>query len=268
MAECKKLGVALGSGGGRGLVHIGILRSLKKHGVQIDYVAGASIGSLVGAMFCALGDTDEIEKRIFDSKWKTMGAFIDPTFFSGGAVSGSKLQKLVEEFVGVKNFEELAIPMAAVASDLMSGEQCVMKEGELAPAVRASMSVPSVFKPVEMGDKLLVDGGIINPVPADVVKEMGADVVLAVNLDHRKYTEKSRNSFRLMTSVTLRTVNIMRHYLAAYSLQGVDMVLNPEYDEEGMISMGLYTDKKKAQEVIAMGEKMMDEKVGELKKLL
>ena len=268
MAKSKKLGVALGSGGGRGLVHIGVLRSLQKHNIEIDYLAGASIGSLVAAMFSSLKDPAEIEKRIFDSKWKTLGTLIDPTLFSGGAVSGGKLENLIAEFVGKENFEELAIPLSTVASDLISGEEVVSNEGDLAKAVHASMSVPSVFKPVKMGDKLLVDGGIINPVPSDVVREMGADIVLAVNLDHRKNNPSDKTNYRLMTSVTRRTINIMRHYLAEYSTRDADLLLEPVYDEQSLMSLSLYTDSKKAQGIIDMGERLMDEKIGELQDLL
>ncbi len=253
----KKIGLALGSGGARGLVHVGVIKALVQRGHEISYISGASIGSCVGAMYAASKDIEKIEKCFLDQKWEVFKAFFDLSV-RGGVIKGKKVDKLLREWIGVENFSELKIPFVAVASDLISGEEVRLSEGNVVEAVRASMAVPVLMKPVEIGDYLLVDAGIINPVPDDVAREMGADFVIAVNLDHRKNSDLPRKKYKSFQRVSLRSLNIVRHYLAEYSLKDADIVLKPDIEDPGILGLKSYRQAEKAKALIKLGEDLIN----------
>lgn len=255
-----KLGLALGSGGGRGLCHIGVLRALEKANIKPDFIAGSSIGALIGAMFSAGLSSNEIENCLLNDKWSVLKIFMDPGFF-GGLIKGRRLNKYLKKWLGAEKFADLKIPFSAVACDLKAGEIKVFNSGDLLSAVQASMAVPGLFKPVEIDGSQLVDGGIINPVPDDVVRKMGATKVIAVNLDYRKVAEDKDSNYGFAANVTFRSVNIMRHYLAEYSLKDADIVLNPQIDDAGIIGFKSYFKKEKSKALIELGEKLMTEKL-------
>jgi NTE family protein len=207
------IGLALGGGGARGSAHIGILRLLEEMRVPVDYVAGTSMGSLVGAMYATGMGASELETVVLSIDWDLL--FEDDTdredrpfrrkrdddialygpklgigegssLLSRGAISGQKISFLFETLVrkrtSTQNFSNLPIPYRAITTDLATGKEVVLSEGDLALAMRASMSVPGVFDPVVWDDYLLVDGGLVNNVPLDVVRDMGADIVIAVDV--------------------------------------------------------------------------------------
>ena len=267
LQQKKTLGLALGSGGGRGMVHLGVLRALERYGVKVDFVSGSSIGACVGAMFAAGLSVEEMEARVLGSKWEMAKCFFDPSVF-GGVVKGERMADFLREWIGVEKFEDLKIPFAAVAADLISGDEVVMDNGDLITAVRASMAVPLLFKPVVYGEALLVDGGIINPVPDDVVRGMGADVVLAVNLDYRKLPMSDDETYRSMKTVAQRSMNIMRHYLAAYSLRNSDLILNPPVADPSAVGLKNFFFEEEARNLIALGEKVVDDNIDTLRRLL
>jgi len=177
----KKLGIALGSGSSRGFAHIGILRVFEDENIPIDYIAGTSIGAYIGAIYSA-GAIKELEEFILSLDWKKLFRYYDLRLSKSGIFSGKKIMELLEMVLDGKNFEELYIPFSCVAVDIKRAKEVVFKSGDILKAIRASLSMPGVFTPVEYGDMLLVDGGIMNPVPVDIVKSMGADIVIAVDL--------------------------------------------------------------------------------------
>ena len=256
MSEKIKYGLALGSGGGRGLVHIGVLKGLEERGIEISAVSGSSIGSLIGAMYALGYSAKKIECMLLDDKWGVLNLFIDPGII-GGIISGDKLSKQIKKWFDDADFSDLKIPFAAVACDLHSGDPVIMSDGDLISSVRASMAVPGLFKPIVRDDLKLVDGGVVMPVPAEVVKKMDVDKVIAVNLDYRKVAEDKDANYAFATNVTLRSINIMRHYLAEYSLKNVDFVLNPKIEDAGIVGMKSYFDKKRAQKLIEMGRRLV-----------
>ena len=257
----KSIGLALGSGGGRGLFHLGVLKSLEKNGVKVDYIAGSSIGALIGAMMAAGKNYEQITESLLNNKAKTLFSLVDPTFFKGGMVKGKKLEKLIREWIGVDKFEDLKIPFTAVATDLLTGKEVRISEGDLTQAVRASMSVPMLFEPVEYGEMLLVDGGVTNPVPDDVAKEMGADVVIASNLDYTLHGGGNKNQYKLATNVAFRAFDLYRHHIAEYSINKADIVLNPELEDKGLVGLGSFVFEEQMKATIELGEKMMDEEI-------
>lgn len=189
-----KIGLALGSGSARGLAHIGVIKALEEEQIKIDYIAGTSIGALIGAAYAG-GEMDRFEKFLYTVDWKTIASYCDFVFPRKGLLQGQKINQLFDNFLTHKTFEETKIPFVAVATDLVTGEEVILKSGDLIQAVRASISLPGVFQPVQYNGSYLVDGGLVNPVPANVVKAMGADLVIAVDLSRTpaiKNTDKKR----------------------------------------------------------------------------
>ena len=178
-----KVGLALGSGSARGWAHIGVIKALAEAGVHVDYVAGASIGAVVGAVY-ASGKINSLEEVVLQLDWKKIVYFFDVVFPKSGLIDGNKVADFIRGHVGEGNIEDLPLPFCAVSTDLATGREVVIKEGDIIEAVRASISVPGIFTPVKKDDMTLVDGGLVNPVPVSVVREMGADFVIAVDLNH------------------------------------------------------------------------------------
>ena len=174
-----KIGIALSSGVVRGISHIGILKVLEREKIQIDFVAGTSIGALIGALYCSGTTIEEMENLVNTAKWKEL---VDFTIPKTGLIEGKKIETFISKILKKKTFEELDIPLSIVATDLNSGEKVVFSEGDIVKAVKASISMPGVFEPVVEEDTLLVDGGLVDPIPVDIVKSMGADIVIAVDL--------------------------------------------------------------------------------------
>lgn len=175
----KCIGLALSGGALRGIAHIGVLEVLEEAGIRPDVVAGTSAGALVGALYCAGIPLPKIRAEALDLKWSKIGRVTRPRL---GWFDISRMEERVNELIGGRTFAELEIPFAAVAADILSGEVVVLRQGSVAAAVRASCSVPGVFTPCVQGDRLLVDGGLLNNLPVSVTRQMGADYVIAVDL--------------------------------------------------------------------------------------
>lgn len=176
-----KIGIALGGGGAKGFAHLGVLRALKDAGVGCDIVAGTSIGAFVGAVYAA-GQVERLNTYATTIRGMDIPFLLGPTWPSRGLFTGKQIEKLLGKFIQVDNIEELDKPFAAVSVDLNKAEVHTFKSGNLNRAVRASISIPGLFTPVMFEDKLLADGGILDPVPVRTVKELGADIVIAVDL--------------------------------------------------------------------------------------
>ncbi|MBI5889917.1 MAG: patatin-like phospholipase family protein [Nitrosomonadales bacterium] len=179
-----KIGLALGSGSARGLAHLGVIRAIEEAGIEVSFIAGSSMGALIGAIHAA-GKLDELEAAFRDFDWRKTASFFDVVLPKSGLLDGSKVSELVRAHIRADTIEMLPKPFAAVATDIVSGEEVVIRSGDVIEAVRASISVPGIFTPVRSNGRILVDGGITNPVPVSVVRAMGADIVIAVDLNHR-----------------------------------------------------------------------------------
>ena len=178
-----KIGLALGSGSARGLAHIGVIRALNDAGIHIDCVAGTSIGAAIGAVY-ASGKLDSMQDAYLAMDWKKIAYFFDVVFPKSGIIDGKKVADFMREYVPSECIEELPLPFKAVATELNSGEEVVLETGDVIDAVRASISVPGMFTPVRRNGRVLVDGGLVNPVPVNVARAMGADIVIAVDINH------------------------------------------------------------------------------------
>lgn len=175
------VGIALGSGAAKGWAHIGVLNGLAAMGIKPDKVAGCSVGALVGAAY-AHDHLPELEKWVRGfSSWDVLG-LMDIRWRKGGLIGGDKVFDVLHARIGDVNIENLNRPFAAVATDLYSGQEIWFTEGDLRQAVRASCSMPGILAPVRQGERWLVDGAVVNPVPVSVSRAMGVDVVIAVDL--------------------------------------------------------------------------------------
>ena len=178
--KLRKIGLALGSGSARGWSHIGVIRGLQEANIAIDIVCGSSIGALVGGAFAA-GKLDEAEKLIRELAWSDILGFMEVPVPRSGLISSEKIAGYLREKIGDPNIEDLPIPFAAVATDLTSGQEVWIRQGSLIEAIRASISMPGMFTPCFRDGRLLVDGGLINPVPVSLCRSLGANIVIAVN---------------------------------------------------------------------------------------
>ncbi len=176
-----RIGLALGGGSARGWAHIGVIRALQGAGIEPDVVCGTSIGALVGAAYVA-GELDRLEAWVRSLRLQTVVSFLDVSL-NGGLIKGDKLISFFREHFVDRDMHELARPFGAVATDLAHGREVWLREGGVSDAVRASIALPGLFTPVRRDGVWLVDGGLVNPVPVSLARAMGADIVIAVDLN-------------------------------------------------------------------------------------
>ena len=220
-----KVGLALGGGAARGFAHIGVIKALEANGITPDLVVGTSAGSLVGALYAAGNNGSALQKMAIDMDEGAISDWSVP-FFSGptGVLKGEGLQNYVNRAVQGQPIEKLKMPFGAVATDLRSGRPILFRRGNTGAAVRASSSVPGVFKPVRIGTIDYVDGGLVSPVPASFARKMGADFVIAVNISAQPEVQPASGAFEIL----LQTFAIMGQSLNQYELQQADIVIRPE----------------------------------------
>jgi NTE family protein len=175
------LGFALGSGSARGWAHIGILHALAERGFVPDVIAGASVGALVGAARAA-GRLDDLERWVCTLTQRDVWRLVDTTFRGGGVMTGNRLMEAIAAAIGDAPIESLPVAFGAVATDLYTGEEIWLREGQYMTAVRASSGMPGLFSPTWHDGRWLIDGGVVNPVPVSMCRALGADVVIAVDL--------------------------------------------------------------------------------------
>lgn len=255
----KKIGLALGSGSAKGLAHIGVIKVLQENDISVDLVAGSSIGAVIGGMYAAKQDTKEMEQIANETDWQLLLSLIDPSW-GQGLIEGEKVKSFIERHLGDVNFEELDIPFSVLATDMRTGDPVVLNEGNVVNAIRASISLPLVFKPVELDGRLLSDGGLSRPVPVDTVQQMGADVVLAVNLFSRK-SDTEEDELGLY-QVANRSLDLLRYHLSLSNVQQADLVITPEVGEVK------WNEFLSNEETIAAGEEAAREMLPEIKELL
>jgi NTE family protein len=197
-----------------------------------------------------------------------LASFLD-IGLSGGLIKGEKVKKLLIEWLGEATFSDTKIPLRTIATDIITGKQEVFSAGPLVDAVQASMAIPSMFKPIEYKDKILVDGGICNPVPVDIVRQMGADIVIAVNLDNfQKNTWLKKSDTTSIAKVSGRSLDIIRHYLAHKSLAGADIIIEPAFQESDAIIWKKYFWDGQGEEVIEAGQRETKAVIKKIKKML
>ncbi len=256
-----KVGLALGGGGARGYAHIGVLKVLEREGVPVDFLAGTSMGGLVAAGYAAGISPADMEKEALSLRPRRL---LDISLPRMGLLEGKRVQQHLTHLLGGKDFSQTRIPLCLIAVDLETGEELALAEGPLVDAVRATISVPGVFCPAEWRGRLLVDGGVINNVPADVVRKMGAEVVIAVDvgegqlppficgeIERRRLTLPGLSRMSPLLGVVLRSVRIMEIEIMRYRLAQAhpEVLIRPQIGPINTEEFG------RAAEVIPVGER-------------
>ncbi len=280
------IGLALSGGAARGSAHIGVLKVLEELRIPIDYIAGTSMGAIVSGIYACGMSPDELAAEVTRMDWEDLfndvpprkslsfrrkqdvvsglmgleigykkGKFVLPK----GLVTGQKLRFALRSLTfparNIKDFDELPIPFRAVATDILDGERIVLKSGDLVDAIHASMAIPGVFSPVEIGDHLLVDGGIVSQMPVETVKSMGADIVIAVNVGSPLATREQLES---LSGLSIQLMDIIIHSNLNREAQMADLIINCE--------LGEYTssDFPKVAAIVDLGEKSARKYISQL----
>ena len=221
-----RVGLALGGGAAKGFAHIGVIKMLEANGIGIDVVAGTSAGSVVGAMYAGGMDAFALQEHAVALDEASIR---DVRLFSGGLLQGQKLQDYVNEQVGNRPIERLGKPFAAVSTRLDTGERAVFVRGNAGQAVRASSAVPGVFEPTRIGGHSYVDGGVVSPVPVDAARQLGADVVIAVDIS----TKASGSAPEHMLGIVNQSLAIMGQRLGEQERARAEVVIRPEVNDIG-----------------------------------
>jgi len=236
------VGLALGGGVARGIAHVGVLRELEKNHIPVDLIAGTSVGSLVGGGYAAGLSPDQLERIAQTIRWSDLGRV---TVSRLGFYNNARTEDYVRSVFPVDRFEKLRTPLGVVATDLQAGQMVVFTEGDLALAIRASCAIPCYFTPVLVNGRLMVDGGLVGHLPAAVARGMGADIVIAVDVNSQSLPiPPPTNIFTVMS----QALSIMGRSTVSYLYQDADVVISPR------VAHIKPDDLSKADEMIAAGE--------------
>lgn len=262
MDKPKKIGLALGSGGARGLAHIGVIKALEQAGIKIDCIAGTSMGAIVGGFYAATGDIYLLEEEFLNLRRRDIFSTRHIIHRQDGILfkNPSIIDHLEASLKGEK-IENCKIPFRAVATNVENGDEVILDKGNLVEALRASSAVPVVFKPVQIGGKLLMDGGFANPVPADVVRSMGAEYVITVDVSS-KWVDIPREQVRLkdIYAMIVNALAIVDYQLAKEKWVQSDLVVRP-----AVLSFN-WLDFAVASDIIDAGRKEMKTHLSEVRK--
>jgi NTE family protein len=236
----KKIGIALGGGAARGIAHIGVLEILEKEGISIDMVAGTSAGAVIGALHASGMSAIAMKELLLGFDWKKRRRLVDLSIPHTGFITGERLMHEIQRVMGGNiKFNELKKPFACVACDIITGEEAIMTGGSVAEAVHASISIPVIFQAVKRKGRYLIDGGLVNQVPVNVVKAMGADYIIAVNVVPRRVHKLKAHLDDLgkpetesaappnIISVMLSVIDIANSCRIETCLVGSDIVIEP-----------------------------------------
>ncbi len=250
-----KVGLALGSGGARGFAHIGVIKVLEEANIPIHCIAGSSMGALVGAFYGCGYTPKEMAKMALHFQRKY---FLDFTVPKMGLISGEKIKQLIRILTKGQSIEDLKIDLSIVATDLLKGEKVVFNEGDIASALRASISIPGIFVPEQSGDKLLVDGAVVDRVPVSEVKKLNAEIIIAVDVSFFEVEPKITSIF----DVIMQSMDIMEREMIRTREIESDIMIKP------MINQYSSTAFKNVDIIIAHGEEAARNKLPEIQHLL
>jgi NTE family protein len=290
-----RVGLALGTGAALGHATIGVLKVLKREGIPVDVIAGTSMGSLIAACYASGYEPEEIEDLALriDKSWVLENLFWDMTVPRSGMFAGETLLRFIRSYIGSREFSDLEIPFACVAADIETGEEVVLRTGRVAEAVRASCGLPIIYEPIQLNGRWLVDGGLVNPVPTRLAADMGADVLLAVNLTVPAGDRKTRirdERRGLMMDALPMTLDALKHAAApilpkAFRAPNVlevffQMIYTMEYEvSQSRLEMAhvtmfpdlkgfSWTELHRAREIIQAGERACEEALPRIKALV
>jgi NTE family protein len=250
-----KIALVLGGGAARGFAHVGVIKVLEAQGIVPDIIVGTSAGSVVAALYAGGANGFELQKLALSMEDGSVSDWVVP---DRGFIRGEALQNFVNKALANRPMNALPRKLAVVATELQTGEMTVLRSGDVGLAVRASSSIPGVFQPVRIGGREFVDGGLVSPVPAKVARDMGADLVIAVDISSKPKNAKVSS----MIDVLLQTFTIMSTTVAQYQLGQADVVIRPDVGSIGG------TDFQSKHLAILEGEKAAAEKMEQIRAAL
>ncbi|MDL2225339.1 patatin-like phospholipase family protein [Eubacteriales bacterium OttesenSCG-928-M02] len=252
----KKVGLALGGGSARGFAHIGILDVFEKEGIPMDYICGCSMGALVGSIYCTGTDLAMLEKLICQVREKD---FFDVTLPRKGLIKGAQFREFIKILTHNKSFDEMQIPFSCVACDISAGKTVTFSKGKVYDAVRASISIPGAFEPHFIDGVMYVDGGVLDIVPIPQTRDMGADVVIAVNVSPAPHRQPVKNR---LFDVMMRANDLVGHEYKLIKLKEADLLIEPE-----VANYNPYSNARTA-EIIQAGRVAAQEAIPAIRELL
>ena len=269
----KKVGIALSGGAARGIAHIGVLQVLEQLGVQVDAVSGCSMGAIVGAIYSLGTPLKELEDYIENTDWRAFMVFSMFSLSKKGIINEHKIEEVLKKFLGNKTFDDCRIPFNTVAVDIISGKRVVFDRGSLIDAVRASIAVPGIIPPVCKDGMLLVDGGVIEPVPTEALRALKADFVIASSVSFEsendqvkkleKCTLKDEDLKKISVQVIIdKSLSLVQNQMAKSYVDKADIVIEPKSGKFG------FFDFIKGQEIIDSGRKAAIKKIPEIRRKL
>ncbi|MGY6648346.1 patatin-like phospholipase family protein [Wenyingzhuangia sp. IMCC45574] len=238
----KKVGLALGGGAVLGAAHIGVLKALEERGIKIQYIAGTSIGSLIASLYAFGVPIAKIEEIAVNFTWFDITNISLSKF---GLLSNSKMENLISKYIHHKNIQDSKIPLSMIATDICNGDRVVLNRGDISSAIMASSCIPGVFIPVEIGGKMLVDGVIAENVPVTAVKEMGADFIIAVDLNPIHVEKQPTN----IVDVLINSLHFGIRHIVESQIKESDIIIEPDLSKYSLSST------KNIKELIAEGYK-------------
>jgi NTE family protein len=255
----KKIGIALGSGGARGLAHIGVLDVLENEGINISAISGTSMGAVIGALYCSGIKIMEILKFMETNAWKRFVIYSTLTIPNLPYLNSRSADRILNRLFAEKTFEDCQKPFCAVAVDVVSRKKVFITHGKLSDAIKASIAMPGIFEPLTRDGMILVDGGVIEPLPIDAVRSMDADFVIGVALNNtdRKEIPTAKTSIFGIIDLSL---SIMEHEIENHHFHKADIIIQPKTGDYGLFEFG------KALEIIEAGRTETQKKLAEIKK--
>jgi NTE family protein len=250
------IGLALGGGMARGCAHVGVLRELERNNIPIDLIAGTSVGSLIGGAYAAGLSPDQIEQMALTISWNDLGRM---TISKLGFYSNERTEDYIRKRFPVTEFEKTRIPFGAVATDIQTGKMVIFTEGSLPLAIRASCAMPIFYTPVMVNGRMMVDGGLVGHIPASVARLMGADVVIAVDVNSQHLPiPPPTHLFTVMS----QALSVMGRTAVQYLYADADIIVRPQIEHVRP------DDLSKAAEMIAAGEEAARRVIPKIKRLL
>lgn len=248
------IGLALGGGMARGCAHVGVLRELEKHDIPIDLIAGTSVGSLIGGAYASGLSPDQIEKMALTISWNDLGRVAISKL---GFYNSERTEDYIRKNFPVTEFEKTRVPFGAVATDLQTGKMVIFTEGSLPLAIRASCAMPIFYTPVMVNGRMMVDGGLVGHIPASVTRLMGADIVIAVDVNSQHLPIPPPTH---LFSVMSQALSVMGSTSVQYLYADADIVIRPQIDHVRP------DDLSKAAEMIAAGEEAARRVIDKIKR--
>ncbi|QZY54344.1 patatin-like phospholipase family protein [Crassaminicella profunda] len=238
-----------------GIAHIGVLKALEENNIPIHYISGTSIGSLIGGLYALGTSTKKLSSLATSTHWNHLCRISLPL---GGLFSNEPMEKFLYNLIGEKTFSDVKIPFSAITTDLITGEEVVIHSGKISTAIRASTAIPGIFHPVLLNNRTLVDGGVVNNVPIHVLREMGADVIIGVNLSPDFNHWRPKNSFEII----LKSFLIMQNKVARSELEKADIIIDMNMKDFNPM------DFRKAKDLLKKGYKEGLSKIEEIQHTL